>query len=164
MHELALLRVLATDTNYTEQRQRLRVALPVAEQLDIGDACEVGDLETFVVLLQLLCDDFFELDLTFVRWSAWSAFRLELLKLIVVTCEKVVGDKFMNGGKVWQSFDIVGKHEDECGKTVDLGTGGTTSQRLGLVELVFAVRHAGELCGPSGVWVGWARLFLDRAF
>lgn len=51
MHEVALLGVLATDADHAEEWKCLRIALPVAEQLDIGDVGEVRKLEALFVLL-----------------------------------------------------------------------------------------------------------------
>ena len=90
-------RVLAADADHTEEGQCLRVALPIAQQLDIGGAGEVGELEALEVFLILLCHDLLDLELAFVWGTTRSALCFQLLKLVVVACEEGVCDKSMNG-------------------------------------------------------------------
>lgn len=164
LHEFALLRVICANAHHAKERQRLRVALPVTKQLDIGGIGEVGKLKAFVVFLRLFCNHLLELDLAFVRRPAWSSFCSELLQLVVVPCEKSIGDESVYGRQVWQSIDIIRQHKDESGQAIYLGVGGATADGFGVVELIFAMGYTCKLGGPSRVRMGWARLFLDGAF
>ena len=66
----------------------MRIALPVSEELDIGRTCKIGQLETFVIFLQLLSDNVVELEFAFVRRPSCAALGLELLQLIVINLER----------------------------------------------------------------------------
>lgn len=161
MNELALLGVLGADADHAEEEKSLRVALPVAKQLDVGEIGEVGKLKALLVFLCLFCDELFELDLAFEGRSTWSSFCLELLQLVIVTCEEILRDEFVHRWQIWQSINFVRKQEDERGQAIDFGAGGAAAHRLGVVELVLAVSDSSQLCGSPRVRVGWTRLFLD---
>lgn len=99
----------------------MRITLPISKELDVGFACEIWDLETLFVFLELQGDDLFQLELTLVGRPTWPPIGFELVKLVIVSCEEVSGDEGVHSGKIWQSINVVRKHENESGETVDLG-------------------------------------------